>query len=208
MSVRSASHQDPQRWFDLGVAEGLQVAGAVDPDSVGLEVGDGDSPTSSGSLWLTRRAESNVPPPGPTWVGNKTQPSAVVRIPFPGDSSSTRRIHQPRAQSPKRRRSGRRRRDPGLVQAGINEADEPRSRLRPEPDYRAISGIVGMGPHRRHSRDRRSQLFALRHSGGPLSTGTANLVPVLRKRGSMNSPLHWQGGQPPWCGPPTPSRIW
>jgi hypothetical protein len=41
-----------------------------------------------------------------------------------------------------------------------------------------------------------------------LSTGTASLVRVLPKRASMNSPLHWQGGPPPWCGPPTPSRIW
>jgi hypothetical protein len=40
-----------------------------------------------------------------------------------------------------------------------------------------------------------------------LSTGTTNLVRVLRRRGSMNSPLHWQGGQAPWCGPPVPSRI-
>jgi hypothetical protein len=40
-----------------------------------------------------------------------------------------------------------------------------------------------------------------------LSTGTASLVRVLPKR-SMNSPPHWQGGPPPLCGPPTPSRIW
>jgi hypothetical protein len=41
-----------------------------------------------------------------------------------------------------------------------------------------------------------------------LSTGAASLVRVLPKSGSMNSPLHWQGGLPSWCGPPTPSRIW
>jgi hypothetical protein len=41
-----------------------------------------------------------------------------------------------------------------------------------------------------------------------LSTGRASLVRVLPKRGSMNSPLHWQGGPPPWCGPPAPWRIW
>ena len=35
-----------------------------------------------------------------------------------------------------------------------------------------------------------------------LSTGMASLVRLLPKRGSMNSPLHWQGGPPPWCGPP------
>ena len=94
-----------------------------------------------------------------------------------------------------------------MVQADIDEADKPRRRLRPEPGYRAISGIVGPGPHQRHGRDRRSELFAFSHTEVRLSTGTANLVRVLRKRGSMNSPLHWQGGQPPWCGPPTPSRI-
>jgi hypothetical protein len=27
----SAGHQDPQRWFNLGVAEGLQAAVGVDP---------------------------------------------------------------------------------------------------------------------------------------------------------------------------------
>jgi len=30
-----------------------------------------------------------------------------------------------------------------------------------------------------------------------LSTGTASLVRALPKRGSMNSPLHWQGGPAP-----------
>ena len=30
-------------------------------------------------------------------------------------------------------------------EAGIDEADEPRWRLLPEPGYRAISGIVGRG---------------------------------------------------------------
>jgi len=37
----------------------------------------------------------------------------------------------------------------------------------PDPDYRAISGMT-RGPHRRHSRDRRSEFFAFSHSGGPL----------------------------------------
>lgn len=41
-----------------------------------------------------------------------------------------------------------------------------------------------------------------------LSTGMASLVRVLPKRGSMNSPLPWEGGPAPWCGPPTPLRIW
>ena len=50
----------------------------------------------------------------------------------------------------------------------IDEADEPRWRLLPEPGYRAISGIVGPGQHRTHSSDRRSELFAFSHSGGPL----------------------------------------
>ena len=83
-----------------------------------------------------------------------------------------------------------------MVQAGIDEADEPRWRLLPEPGYRAISGMLAQD-----------------HTGGTvvtaaasyspsviaevrLSTGTASLVRVLPKRGSMNSPLHWQGGPP------------
>ena len=60
---------------------------------------------------------------------------------------------------------------------------EPRWRLRPEPGYRAISGIVGPGPHRRHSRDRRSELFVFSHSGGPLIHRYGELVRVLPKRG-------------------------
>jgi hypothetical protein len=54
----------------------------------------------------------------------------------------------------------------------------------------------GPGPHRRHSRDRRSELFAFSHSGGPLIHMYGELVRVLPKRESMNSPLHWQGGPP------------
>jgi hypothetical protein len=133
--------------------------------------------------------------------------SAVVRILSSRDSSFTRRIHQPRASQLE-----------GVevvvavaiqnVQAGTDEADEPRWRLLPESGYRAISGIVGPGPDRRHSRDRRGELFALVIAEVRLSTDTASLMRVLPKRGSMNSPLHWQGGPPPWCGPPTPSRIW
>src|SRR5215218_3333078 len=38
--------------------------------------------------------------------------SAVVRIPFPAETPFTRRINQPRAQSTRRRRGGRRGRDP------------------------------------------------------------------------------------------------
>jgi hypothetical protein len=62
-----------QRWFDLGVAEGLQVAAGVDRDFVGRQVGD-------------------VLRPGPTWVGNKTQPSAVVPIPFPAKTPVPRDV--------------------------------------------------------------------------------------------------------------------
>ena len=39
-----------------------------------------------------------------------------------------------------------------------------------------------------------------------LSTGTASLVRVLPRRGSMNSPLHRQGGRR-GADRPTPSRI-
>jgi hypothetical protein len=109
----------------------------------------------------------NVPRPGPTWLRNK-QPSAVVRVPCPAetpvprDAFINREHSRPKASrwsSPSRAE---------MVQTGIDEADEPRWRLRPEPGYRAIGGIVGPGPHRRPSRDRRSELFAFSPSGGPL----------------------------------------
>ena len=121
--------------------------------------------------------------------------SAVVRILSSRDSSFTRRIHQPRASQLE-----------GVevvvavaiqnVQAGTDEADEPRWRLLPESGYRAISGIVGPGPDRRHSRDRRGELFALVIAEVRLSTDTASLMRVLPKRGSMNSPLRGKAGRP------------
>ena len=84
-----------------------------------------------------------------------------------------------------------------MVQAGIDETDEPRWKLRPEPGYRAISGIVG----RNHTG---GTVVIAGASYSPLviaevrlSTCTASLVRVFPKRGSMNSPLHWQGGPPP-----------
>jgi hypothetical protein len=95
-----------------------------------------------------------------------------------------------------------------MVQAGIDEADEPRWRLLPEPGYRAISGIVG-GDHTGGTVViAAASYLPLVIAEVRLSTRTASLVRTLPKRGSMNSPLHWQGGPPPWCGPPTPSRIW
>jgi hypothetical protein len=140
--------------------------------------------------WGTRRSRARWSDPFP--AETPVPPDAFINL-EPSDQKVSRWSSLSRAR---------------MVQAGIDEADGPRWRLRPEPGYRAISGIVG--------RD---------HTGGTvviagasyspfviaevrLSTGTASLVRVLPKRESMNSPLHWQGGPPPWCGPPTPSRIW
>jgi hypothetical protein len=64
-----------QRWFDLGVAEGLQVAVGVDPDSVGRQAGDGDSQTSLDLCGGRDAQRVNALRRGPTWVGNKTQPT-------------------------------------------------------------------------------------------------------------------------------------
>jgi hypothetical protein len=83
-----------------------------------------------------------------------------------------------------------------MVQAGIDETDEPRWKLRPEPGYRAISGIVG----RNHTG---GTVVIAGASYSPLviaevrlSTCTASLVRVLPKHESLDSPLHWQGGPP------------
>jgi hypothetical protein len=83
-----------------------------------------------------------------------------------------------------------------LVQAGIDEADEPRWRLRPDPGYRAISGIVG--------RDQTGGTVVIAGASySPfviaevrLSTGTASLVRVLPKRESMNSHCIGKAGRP------------
>lgn len=84
-----------------------------------------------------------------------------------------------------------------MVQAGIDEADEPRWRLLPEPGYRAISGIVG-GDHTGGTVVIAAASYSpLVIAEVRLSTGTASLVRTLPKRGSMNSPLHWQGGPAP-----------
>jgi hypothetical protein len=179
----------------------------------------------------------NVPRPGPTWVGNKTQPtldphrsprSAALQValgqgqtdqpwrherggpdPFSSRDSQFHATHSltasPVDQKASRWSSPSRSR---MVQAGIDEADEPRWRLLPEPGYRAISGIVG-GDHTGGTVViAAASYLPLVIAEVRLSTGTASLVRTLPKRGSMNSPLHWQGGPPPWCGPPTPSRIW
>jgi hypothetical protein len=60
---------------DIGAAEGIQVAVGVDPDSVGRQVGDGDSQTSLDLGGGRDARRMNVSRPGPTWVGNKTQPT-------------------------------------------------------------------------------------------------------------------------------------
>ena len=110
-----------QRWFDLGVAEDLQVAAGVDPDSVGRPAGRRwRFAGQSGSLRLTNARRVNVPRPGPP----KTQPSAVVRIPFPPETPVPRDAFINREPS----------RQEGVevvvavasLQAGIDEADKPR----------------------------------------------------------------------------------
>jgi excisionase family DNA binding protein len=84
-----------------------------------------------------------------------------------------------------------------MVQAGIDETDEPRWKLRPEPGYRAISGIVGRDHTGGTVVTAAASYSPLVIAEVRLSTDTASLVRVLPKCGSMKSPLHWQGGLAP-----------